>query len=163
MTAASPVTDNEMPLRMRVEERAAAKAMKGDLTYTQFFLAVKEGILPPVKLPASVYKAKYKRWCAPKIYPTAEQAAVLIADAERRGITVSKAIRADVFQPPKNLAPAVKAESLRLNHPVADPVRDDLDVVRKRPEFGYTALMTEGAALIEIAGVLLAREAKAHI
>lgn len=163
MTAASPVTNNEIPVRVRVEERAAVKALKGNLTYTQYCLGVREGILPLVKLPASAYQTKFKNWGVMKLYVTDAVFAVLSADAEKRGTTISRALRADIFQPPKTPVPVVKAKSLRLKNVVPDPTREALAVVRDQPEFGYTALMSEGAALVEIAGVLLEREAKAHI
>lgn len=161
MTTASPVTNNEFPIRMRASQREAMKKRKekDGLTYTEFCFEVKEGKQKRVRVLASARKAKRDPWVALKFYTTDEQADFLIADAEKRGITVSRAVVADIFLAPKNPVPPVKAKELRLKNTVSDETQDYLAALRECPEYDYTKLMSEPHAFVEIASVLLKREA----
>lgn len=162
MTVTNPVTANEVVVRLRAPERDAAKKRKDKrgLTYTQFCFDVLEGKEKAVSVPVADQKAKHISWCVVKLYVTDSQLAFLEADAEKRGISVSKAIRADIFKPQKH-APMtpVKAKNLQLRNSVPEETRDYLEAVSDLPDFEYTKLMSEPQRFVAIAGILLKREA----
>ena len=158
MTVTSPVTDNEITLRIPAEDRAAMKetATKHGLTYTQVYLAIEAGTIKPLK----VTPAKRRVWVGVKFYLTTEQADLLFAEAERLNTTPSKIVRAKMFLLPKTPTQRpVKAKSLYLKNAVAEPVRAALAELRDLPKYSHTKLMPEGAALVEVAGILILREA----
>ena len=165
MSVTDPVTSNEVVIRMRATEREAFRKAKdkAGLTYAEYALEVKDGKRKRLRVPAAAQKSKHVSWCVAKFYVTAEQKAFLEADAERRGTTVSKAVRADIFEPPKTQTPPAKAKSLHISKVISGEVRDYLAAVRSLPEYEYTKLMSEQEAFVVIAGVLFKREALSNL
>lgn len=158
----SSVTSNEMTLRMTAGEREALNVFKTacGLTVTQAGFAIMEGKFKPLKPLPSGRKGAPQAWNIVKFYPTDEQADFLVAEAEHRKTTIAKVVRAAIFQPPKNPAPMVKVESLRVKRAIPEEAREHLAIIRKRPEFAHTSLMPEGVAYVEVTSILLEREAK---
>jgi hypothetical protein len=146
------VTDHEVIIRMpSVECQALRKKKKPGQTYTRLMMDIKNGKRQKISVPKVNGPIP---WGVKKIYLTADEFQHLVEDAQRRGISVSKAMRADIFKQPE-VPPVVPSKESEYTLRADKELRALIASMLEQERFGHLRERRESMAFAEIARILM--------